>query len=95
MNSFASSCEAGTQNRIAFARAANTGVSGFIDPYGRILAASPIFEELTLRGAIPARSTPTFYTRYGDVFAVGCVIMTGILGVAGYRRTWLEARATR
>ena len=83
------------ENRIAFARAANTGVSGFIDPYGRILAASPIFEELTLRGAIPARSTPTFYTRYGDVFAVGCVIMTGILGVAGYRRTWLEARATR
>src|SRR5207237_6026036 len=33
------------ENHVAFARAANTGISGFIDPYWRILAASPIFSE--------------------------------------------------
>ncbi len=33
------------ENHLAFARAANTGVSGFIDPFGRIIEASPIFTQ--------------------------------------------------
>ncbi len=74
------------ENRIAFARAANTGVSGFIDPLGRILHATPIFQEAAVKGEIPVGRISTFYTRYGDVFAYVCVIITGILFASAYRR---------
>ena len=67
------------ENHLAVARAANTGISGFIDPDGRILTETPIFTQQAVTGSIPLRtSTPTFYTQYGDVFSWGCVILTGI-----------------
>lgn len=67
------------ENRMAFARAANTGVSGFIDPTGRILAATPIFTEQAITGSIPLTAPSTFYTQFGDVFAWACVIMALLL----------------
>jgi apolipoprotein N-acyltransferase len=75
------------ENHIAFARAANTGISGFIDPYGRVLNASPIFTEQAMIGRIPVHNTPTFYSRHGDVFAYGCVIITGLFLLAALWRT--------
>ncbi len=74
------------ENRVAFARAANTGISGFIDPTGRIVTASPIFEQIALKGVLPIGRIPTFYTRFGDVFAYGCVIIAGLLCSAALRR---------
>ena len=77
------------ENHLAFARAANTGISGFIDPFGRIIAASPLFTETALQAAIPVRQTKTFYSRYGDVFAYGCMLISllfclyGIFGTKG------------
>lgn len=63
------------ENRMAFARAANTGVSGLIDPTGRILTATPVFTEHAVIGSIPLSAPSTVYTRFGDVFAWACVIM--------------------
>ncbi len=74
------------ENRRAFARAANTGISGFIDQQGRILEASPIFEEAALSRRISLERTLTFYTRYGDVFAYACVIITGLFAWVARRR---------
>ncbi|MBM4123842.1 MAG: apolipoprotein N-acyltransferase [Nitrospira sp.] len=74
------------ENRRAVARAANTGISGFIDPQGRILQATPTFEERAVTGTIPLNRTLTVYSRYGDVFAYACVIITGLLAVAARRR---------
>lgn len=75
------------ENRIAFARSANTGISGLIDPSGRIVLATPIFTEQAVSGRLPLRQTQTFYTRYGDVFAYACAIITALLGIAaGWRR---------
>lgn len=71
------------ENHLAFARAANTGVSGFIDPFGRILEASPIFTQTAMQATIPVRQPATFYTRYGDVFAYGCVIICLLLSLFG------------
>ena len=67
------------ENRMAFARAANTGVSGFIDPTGRILTTTPIFAERAVIGSIPLGAPSTVYTQFGDVFAWACVIMALIL----------------
>ena len=63
------------ENRTAFARAANTGISGFISPDGGIIAATPTFTQEALTGTIPFRTTTTFYSTFGDVFAWACVIM--------------------
>jgi apolipoprotein N-acyltransferase len=77
------------ENHLAFARAANTGVSGFIDPFGRIMAASPIFTQTAMQGEVLIRQTKTFYSRHGDVFAYGCMLISllfclyGIFGTKG------------
>lgn len=72
------------ENRVAFARAANTGVSGFIDPQGRILRATPIFTEAAVTGRIPVGTASTFYTQHGDVFAYFCAIISAMLGAAAW-----------
>lgn len=77
------------ENHLAFARAANTGVSGFVDPFGRIIEASPIFTQTALQAEIPIRQIRTFYSRHGDVFAYGCMLISllfclyGIFGTKG------------
>ncbi len=73
---FATAVFRAVENRRAFARAANTGISGFIDPSGHILAATPIFTQQAITQAIPLGGPSTFYTKFGDVFAWACVIIT-------------------
>ena len=58
------------ENKRWIARAANTGISGLISPTGEIQAASAIFTEASLIGKIRPLQATTFYTRYGDVFAL-------------------------
>lgn len=61
------------ENRRALARAANTGISGFIDPVGRILTSTPLLEEAALTRPLPMLRLITFYTRFGDLFALACL----------------------
>ena len=55
------------ENRIGVARAANTGISLFVDPRGRIHEATPLFEPATRRLTVPTTDVLTLYARYGDV----------------------------
>jgi apolipoprotein N-acyltransferase len=82
------------ENRLAFARSANTGISGFIDPFGRILNQTPLFTEQALRATIPIGQSRTFYSYYGDVFAYGCAIICAILWLYGFFRTEEPAPTT-
>jgi len=75
------------ENRVSFARSANTGISGFIDPQGRILHASPIFTEEVVIGRIPVGRGRTFYTQQGDLFAYSCAIITGLFLLVARLRT--------
>ncbi len=75
------------ENHLAFARAANTGISGFIDPFGRIVEATPIFTEQAVQTTMQVWRPQTFYSRYGDVFAYGCVIICALLWLFSYFRT--------
>jgi apolipoprotein N-acyltransferase len=63
------------ENRRSLVRSANTGVSGFIDPVGRIMSASAIFEEAALTNEVPLLNISTAYARAGDVFARACFIL--------------------
>jgi apolipoprotein N-acyltransferase len=71
------------ENHVPIARAANTGVSGFIDARGRILEMSDIFTEASIAHDIApaARGRKTFYTRFGDVFAYLCSFLSIVLCV--------------
>jgi len=75
------------ENHLAFARSANTGISGFIDPFGHIIEATPIFTEQAIKATMQVWRPHTFYSRHGDVFAYGCVIICALLCLFGSFRT--------
>lgn len=72
------------ENRLAIVRAANTGVSCFIDPHGRIMEriqdpqGKDIFVAGHLTRAIPLFRERTFYMEYGDVWAYLNLAATGV-----------------
>jgi apolipoprotein N-acyltransferase len=57
------------ENHRFLVRAANTGISAIIDPFGRELARTALMEKRALVGDVRAISELTFYARFGDVFA--------------------------
>jgi apolipoprotein N-acyltransferase len=67
-------------------RAANTGVSGIVDPYGRVVERTDIFQSAVLVGEARFLRTSTFYARHGDVAAYGSVVATVVLLVLARRR---------
>jgi apolipoprotein N-acyltransferase len=71
------------ENRVAIARAANTGVSAFIGPSGRVTGILPLQDRGVLAGRVALRQGTTLYTRYGDWFAYACLVLAaGVLGGA-------------
>ena len=70
------------ENRRALIRSANTGISGFIDPAGRIVASTKLFEDAFITRKMPLLQTTTIYARFGDLFALFCLAAT--LAVAFY-----------
>ena len=51
-------------------RAANTGISGVIDPLGRIVGFLPLGAEGVLDAKLPRAIAPTLYVGFGDYAAV-------------------------
>ena len=61
------------ENRVYLIRSANTGISAIVAPTGEIMEVTDLFVEAALSGTIRLKAGETFYTRYGDLFALGCV----------------------
>lgn len=61
------------ENGVYLIRAANTGISAIVAPTEGIVKATDLFVEAALSGTIHLKEGMTFYTRYGDLFALGCV----------------------
>ena len=72
------------ENRRSIIRAANTGISGFIDPCGKVMAATPLFEDATITRSVPVIEETTFYSRFGDLFAMACLGITLIAGFGSF-----------
>jgi apolipoprotein N-acyltransferase len=51
---------------LPLARAANTGISAVVDPYGRVVASLPLGEMGVVDANLPAPLAPTFYSRWGE-----------------------------
>ena len=69
------------------ARAANTGISGVVDPYGRVVAQSAIFEQAGLVTEARFLTGRTVYTAIGDIVAylAMAIVLLALFFVRGVR----------
>ncbi|RJP19474.1 MAG: apolipoprotein N-acyltransferase [Candidatus Abyssobacteria bacterium SURF_5] len=90
------------ENGMTLARGTNTGISCFIDPWGKVsgIVHNAWGEEVFARGIseepISTVSHPTLYNRYGDLFVMVClglVVLAG--GIGFYRGRFSGMRAAR
>ena len=66
-------------------RAANTGISGIVDPYGRVLARSGLFETARITEEVRLLTGLTLYGRIGDLLAYLCLVVTVSAVVVAWR----------
>ena len=65
------------ENQRPMIRAANTGFSAFIGPQGAVLSESNLFSEEVLKAALTlSGSSLTFYSRFGDLFAIALLVIS-------------------
>jgi len=81
------------ETRRPMVRAANTGVTCFVNEFGRVTQklqddTGSTFTEGVLTGdvKVPAEHELTFYTRHGELFAQLCAVVTAIATVVGIAR---------
>lgn len=79
------------ENRVALARCATSGISVFIDAFGRTSQATDIFVPTVQTGDLSVARGRTFYTRHGDVFARLALLVA--VGLAGW--TLVRSRTRR
>jgi apolipoprotein N-acyltransferase len=63
-------------------RAANTGISGGVDPYGRVLATTPLFEPAMVTVDVRLLRSRTIYSRTGDLAAWIALAVTAWIIIA-------------
>jgi apolipoprotein N-acyltransferase len=82
------------ENRRWVARAANTGISGFIDPLGRTVVATPIYVDAKAVGTVRPLDVRTLYSRIGDGVAYACIaVYWTLLGYALWRQKFRKEKA--
>ena len=67
------------------ARAANTGISGFVDPYGRVMQKTELFKQDIVIGDLRFITARTLYSRVGDL-AAWLSLAVAAAALAGTRR---------
>ncbi len=60
-------------------RAANTGISGIVDPYGHVLERTDIYHPALVVGDVRLLTAATIYAQAGDVFAYASATATLVL----------------
>lgn len=73
------------ENGLNIVRVANTGISGIIDPMGRVQVETPLFYRTALVKDLQLQRINTFYTKYGDLFTQLCLALLSLLLIIGYR----------
>jgi apolipoprotein N-acyltransferase len=75
------------ENRVGVARAANTGISLFVDPLGRRHSATPLFQPEARTATVQTTDGLTLYTRFGDwPGTLGAASAVGLLVASWWRR---------
>jgi apolipoprotein N-acyltransferase len=63
------------ENRRWLLRAANTGISGVVDPWGRVVERTEMETEALVMSAVKPRHELSPYVRSGDAFAIACLLL--------------------
>jgi apolipoprotein N-acyltransferase len=74
------------ENRVPLVRSANTGITAIIDSRGHIRRMTPIFTETYLNGEVRLGEGESFYTRFGDLFALACLAASAMIGALSLRK---------
>jgi len=74
------------ENRRWILRSTNDGITGTIDPAGRVRGTLPLYMEGASRTGYSYIDERTFYTRYGDWFPILCGVVSLGLLMIGLRR---------
>jgi len=69
------------ENRVPIVRVANTGFSAMVEPDGRIRWRTELFTTAWRVDTIRWTGTTTLYTRVGDVFVYGCLMVLAIVAL--------------
>ncbi len=75
------------ENRMGVARAANTGISLFVDPVGRVHDPTRLFEPDVRIDVVTTSDVTTFYTRFGDLVGNGAAIATLLVVLVSVQRS--------
>ena len=68
------------ENRVPVVRSANTGISGLILANGRSIQEQSLEESAVFTVTVPLGNSGSFYSKYGDVFALICFVIFLYLG---------------
>ncbi len=80
------------ENRLPIARSANTGISAYIDPLGRVHGASPLQVEGAWTHYVERAGVTTLYSRVGDWISwLSSAAVVALLGLAVARKRRSEA----
>jgi apolipoprotein N-acyltransferase len=66
------------ENRRSIVRCANGGISGFIDPYGRVQKKTKFYEKTQIADEIKLNDDKTLYTLYGDLIVYISLLIVAI-----------------
>jgi apolipoprotein N-acyltransferase len=76
---FASARLRAVEEGLPLVRAANTGISAVVDPYGRVIASLGLGRGGVIDSTLPqALSGGTIYSRFGDVILLGFLFLAGV-----------------
>ena len=73
------------ENRVPFVRADSNGLSQIVESSGRIVGQSPLYKpDVLVGGVVLGTGQGTFFTRFGDWLAYGCllIVLGGVLSAA-------------
>jgi apolipoprotein N-acyltransferase len=83
------------ENRRSIARAANTGISAFIDQRGDAAQVTRYWEPAVIRGSVNANSALTFYTQHGDYLARIAAGCGGLMFLASIALHFISRRSLK
>ena len=70
------------ENRTPVVRAANTGISGIVDPTGEIRDTTQLFvRDVVIAEIAPNKGPRTFYSQYGDLFSYLCLVLVLVVSL--------------
>ncbi len=90
-HSLAMSVLRAVESRRSLVRSANTGISAFINPLGRVEYRSELFQPYAFAADVVLYESETFWVRYGYLFAPFCLVIgVGAVLLAVIRRRFLK-----